>query len=182
MRGTSVWEQKPEWVSGLDRGDQRLKPRGRDWAATSAQAQYGTGSNPSTHSTSDYTRSTGTYVPPYVVTNRHLCAALCRHQSEQHPARQFQHQWQLQSQHRHKGHPHAAAAARMSVIDQIKNGKANVKTNLLPDGSIRISALETIEAMEHLQWIAEEAIGAAQLSGRYLLPIPTVGGVVTILS
>jgi hypothetical protein len=69
MRGTSVWEQKPEWVSGLDRGDQRLKPRGRDWAATSAQAQYGTGSNPSTHSTSDYTRSTGTYVPPYVVTN-----------------------------------------------------------------------------------------------------------------
>jgi hypothetical protein len=58
--------------------------------------------------------------------------------------------------------------------------KANVKTNLLPDGSIRISALETIEAMEHLQWIAEEAIGAAQLSGRYLLPIPTV--VVTILS
>jgi hypothetical protein len=39
-------------------------------AATGAQAQsYGTGSNPSTHSTSGYTRSNGTYVPPYVATN-----------------------------------------------------------------------------------------------------------------
>jgi hypothetical protein len=38
-------------------------------AAAGAQAQTGTGSNPSTHSTSGYTRSTGTYVPPYVATN-----------------------------------------------------------------------------------------------------------------
>jgi len=37
---------------------------------TGAQAQnYGTGSNPSTHTTSGYTRSNGTYVPPYVATN-----------------------------------------------------------------------------------------------------------------
>lgn len=40
-------------------------------AATTAQAQYlsGTGSNPSTHTTSGYTRSNGTYVAPYVATN-----------------------------------------------------------------------------------------------------------------
>ena len=39
-------------------------------AATGAQAQYyGTGSNPSHHSTSGYTRSNGTYVEPYVATN-----------------------------------------------------------------------------------------------------------------
>jgi streptogramin lyase len=38
-------------------------------AATGAQAQTGIGSNPSTHSASGYTRSTGTYVPPYVATN-----------------------------------------------------------------------------------------------------------------
>jgi hypothetical protein len=38
-------------------------------AATGAQAQYGTGSNPNTHTTSGYTRSNGTYVPPYVATN-----------------------------------------------------------------------------------------------------------------
>ncbi|MGY4355360.1 hypothetical protein ACVWZR_004413 [Bradyrhizobium sp. i1.3.1] len=39
--------------------------------ATAAQAQYlsGTGSNPSTHTSSGYTRSTGTYVAPYVATN-----------------------------------------------------------------------------------------------------------------
>jgi hypothetical protein len=37
---------------------------------TAAQAQYyGTGSNPSTHTTSGYTRSNGTYVAPYVSTN-----------------------------------------------------------------------------------------------------------------
>ncbi|MCK1343104.1 MULTISPECIES: hypothetical protein [unclassified Bradyrhizobium] len=40
-------------------------------ATTAAQAQYlsGTGSNPSTHTSSGYTRSTGTYVAPYVATN-----------------------------------------------------------------------------------------------------------------
>lgn len=39
-------------------------------AATGAQAQYyGTGSSPSHHSTSGYTRSNGTYVQPYVATN-----------------------------------------------------------------------------------------------------------------
>lgn len=40
-------------------------------AATAAQAQYlsGTGSNPSTHTSSGYTRSNGTYVAPYVATN-----------------------------------------------------------------------------------------------------------------
>jgi len=40
-------------------------------AATAAQAQYlsGTGSNPSTHRSSGYTTSTGTYVQPYVATN-----------------------------------------------------------------------------------------------------------------
>jgi hypothetical protein len=38
-------------------------------AATGGQAQYyGTGSNPSHHSTSGYTRSNG-YVQPYVATN-----------------------------------------------------------------------------------------------------------------
>lgn len=38
--------------------------------STAAQAQYGgTGSNPSTHTSSGYTRSTGTYVAPYVATN-----------------------------------------------------------------------------------------------------------------
>ena len=38
---------------------------------TAAQAQYatGTGSNPSTHTSSGYTRSNGTYVAPYVATN-----------------------------------------------------------------------------------------------------------------
>jgi hypothetical protein len=36
-------------------------------AATGAQAQYGT--NPNTHTSSGYTRSNGTYVPPYVATN-----------------------------------------------------------------------------------------------------------------
>ncbi|MEY9752609.1 hypothetical protein [Bradyrhizobium yuanmingense] len=38
---------------------------------TAAHAQYltGTGSNPSTHNTSGYTRSNGTYVAPYVATN-----------------------------------------------------------------------------------------------------------------
>lgn len=35
-----------------------------------AQAQYtGTGSNPSSHTTSGYTRSNGTYVQPYAATN-----------------------------------------------------------------------------------------------------------------
>lgn len=40
-------------------------------AATESQAQYfsGTGSNPSTHTSSGYTRSNGTYVAPYVATN-----------------------------------------------------------------------------------------------------------------
>ncbi|GMP11870.1 hypothetical protein [Bradyrhizobium sp. TM239] len=40
-------------------------------AATAAHAQYqtGTGSNPSTHRSSGYTTSTGTYVQPYVATN-----------------------------------------------------------------------------------------------------------------
>ncbi|WP_084302809.1 hypothetical protein [Bradyrhizobium sp. WSM2254] len=40
-------------------------------AATAAQAQYvsGTGSNPSTHTSSGYTRSNGTYVAPHVATN-----------------------------------------------------------------------------------------------------------------
>ncbi|MDA9477881.1 hypothetical protein XI03_26050 [Bradyrhizobium sp. CCBAU 65884] len=40
-------------------------------AASTANAQYltGTGSNPSTHSSSGYTRSNGTYVAPYVATN-----------------------------------------------------------------------------------------------------------------
>jgi hypothetical protein len=40
-------------------------------AATAAQAQYlsGTSSNPSSHSTSGYTRSTGTYVQPYTATS-----------------------------------------------------------------------------------------------------------------
>jgi hypothetical protein len=39
-------------------------------AATAAQAQYfGTGSNPSTHSSSGYTTNRGTYVQPYVATN-----------------------------------------------------------------------------------------------------------------
>lgn len=38
-------------------------------ATTAAQAQYGTGSNPSTHTSSGYTRSNGTYVAPYVATN-----------------------------------------------------------------------------------------------------------------
>ena len=39
--------------------------------ATAAHAQYlsGTGSNPSTHTSSGYTRSNGTYVAPYVATN-----------------------------------------------------------------------------------------------------------------
>ncbi|SCB33317.1 hypothetical protein GA0061099_100510 [Bradyrhizobium yuanmingense] len=39
--------------------------------APAANAQYlsGTGSNPSTHSSSGYTRSNGTYVAPYVATN-----------------------------------------------------------------------------------------------------------------
>jgi hypothetical protein len=38
--------------------------------ASAAQAQScGTGSNPSTHTTSGYTRSNGTYVAPYVATN-----------------------------------------------------------------------------------------------------------------
>jgi hypothetical protein len=39
--------------------------------ATAAQAQYlsGTGANPSTHSSSGYTTSRGTYVAPYVATN-----------------------------------------------------------------------------------------------------------------
>jgi hypothetical protein len=40
------------------------------FAATGAQAQYyGTGSNPSTHTTSGYTKSNGTYVAPYLATN-----------------------------------------------------------------------------------------------------------------
>jgi hypothetical protein len=41
------------------------------FAATAAQAQYlsGTGSNPSTHTSSGYTRGNGTYVAPYVATN-----------------------------------------------------------------------------------------------------------------
>jgi len=40
-------------------------------AATAAHAQYlsGTGSNPSTHTSSGYTRGNGTYVAPYVATN-----------------------------------------------------------------------------------------------------------------
>jgi hypothetical protein len=42
-------------------------------AAAGAKAQYtgtyGTGSNSSTHTTSGYTRSNGTYVAPYVSTN-----------------------------------------------------------------------------------------------------------------
>ncbi|WP_158667815.1 hypothetical protein [Bradyrhizobium guangdongense] len=40
-------------------------------AATTAEAQYlsGTGSNPSPHTSSGYTRSNGTYVAPYVATN-----------------------------------------------------------------------------------------------------------------
>jgi hypothetical protein len=39
-------------------------------AATTAQAQlYGTGSNPNSHSTSGYTTSSGTYVPPHQQTN-----------------------------------------------------------------------------------------------------------------
>ncbi|MCA1542255.1 hypothetical protein I6F18_20055 [Bradyrhizobium sp. NBAIM32] len=39
-------------------------------ATTPGHAQYlGTGSNPSTHSSSGYTRSNGTYVAPYVATN-----------------------------------------------------------------------------------------------------------------
>ncbi|MET4627653.1 hypothetical protein ABIB83_004676 [Bradyrhizobium sp. I1.8.5] len=40
-------------------------------AASGAQAQYlgGTGSNPSTHTSSGYTRNNGTYVAPYVATN-----------------------------------------------------------------------------------------------------------------
>ncbi|MGY4288791.1 hypothetical protein ACVWXO_008011 [Bradyrhizobium sp. LM2.7] len=40
-------------------------------ATTAAQAQYlsGTGSNPSTHTSSGYTRGTGTYVARYVATN-----------------------------------------------------------------------------------------------------------------
>lgn len=40
-------------------------------AATAAHAQYlsGTGSNPSTHTSSGYARSNGTYVAPYVATN-----------------------------------------------------------------------------------------------------------------
>jgi hypothetical protein len=55
----------------------------------------------------------------------------------------------------------------MSVIDQIKSGKAGVKTDLLPGGSIRISArVETNEAIEHFQRIAEEAIAEAESSGR----------------
>jgi hypothetical protein len=39
--------------------------------ATAAQAQYlsGTGSNPSTHTSSGYTNTHGTYVQPYVATN-----------------------------------------------------------------------------------------------------------------
>jgi len=39
--------------------------------ASTANAQYltGTGSNSSTHSSSGYTRSNGTYVAPYVATN-----------------------------------------------------------------------------------------------------------------
>ena len=40
-------------------------------AATAAQAQlYGTGSNSSSHSSSGYTTSRGTYVQPYVATIR----------------------------------------------------------------------------------------------------------------
>jgi hypothetical protein len=62
----------------------------------------------------------------------------------------------------------------MSVIDQIKNGKANVKADLLADGSIRISPLDqTTEAWEHFQRIAEQAIGEAMLSGRHVLPHPS---------
>lgn len=40
-------------------------------SAGAAQAQFtsGTGSNPSSHTTSGYTRSTGTYVQPYTATN-----------------------------------------------------------------------------------------------------------------
>jgi hypothetical protein len=39
-------------------------------AATAAQAQYyGTGSNPSSHTSSGYTTNRGTYVQPYVATN-----------------------------------------------------------------------------------------------------------------
>jgi hypothetical protein len=38
-------------------------------AATAAQAQYGTGSNPNNHGVSGYTRSNGTYVQPYTATN-----------------------------------------------------------------------------------------------------------------
>ncbi|MGV7219642.1 hypothetical protein [Bradyrhizobium sp. UFLA05-112] len=38
--------------------------------ATAACAQnYGTGSNPQSHSVSGYTRSNGTYVQPYTATN-----------------------------------------------------------------------------------------------------------------
>jgi hypothetical protein len=40
-------------------------------AATTAHAQYlsGTGLNPSTHTSSGYTNTHGTYVQPYVATN-----------------------------------------------------------------------------------------------------------------
>lgn len=38
-------------------------------AAHAQSYGYGTGSNPSTHSSSGYTRSNGTYVAPYVATN-----------------------------------------------------------------------------------------------------------------
>lgn len=38
-------------------------------AARAQSYGYGTGSNPSTHTSSGYTRSNGTYVAPYVATN-----------------------------------------------------------------------------------------------------------------
>ena len=66
--------------------------------ATGAQAQnYGTGSNPSTHTTSGYTRSNGTYVPP-----------LRRHQSERDTAGQLWHHGQLQSKYRDLWNAHAS--------------------------------------------------------------------------
>lgn len=40
------------------------------WSVSAALAQYlGTGSNPSNHGVSGYTRSNGTYVQPYTATN-----------------------------------------------------------------------------------------------------------------
>lgn len=38
-------------------------------AATAAQAQYGTGSNPNSHPVQGYTTNSGTYVPPHQQTN-----------------------------------------------------------------------------------------------------------------